>query len=679
MINRSKLPKSVKIYLSLVIFFLILTFIMPRSTSFNYDYKKGTPWAYDNLVSQFDFPILKSSQQLQREREALSSNYEPYYNFDNQVYPKIEKEILEYDFSDIEINKAKLLFFLSSAYKRGVIVEVNDDFGTSNADYLFIQKGKRVSKYPISEVYTISSLKQDLLSYIDSDNSMDIDSLLNSVSFWTILKANLIYDKESTELVHEQNTRVISTTQGYITKGTVLVSKGELVTAEIQQILDSYKAEYKQSVSYNGPVFFLWLGNAIISFIISVLLFFSILFARPSIFNSYRKFIFIIFIVLSAILLTLFIDSYKPRALYIIPYYVIALYFMAFFKKRVIVPVYIISLIPLLLFAHNGIELFFMNILSGILALYIYPFFSQSWKQFVMAFIIFITMLTAYIGFKLTTDLYAVADWKIILYIFIGSLLEIAVYPLIYLFEKMFSLLSDWRLRELTDTNNKLLLNLAENAPGTFQHSLQVMNIAGYAARAIEADELLIRAGALYHDIGKTKNPQCFVENESVRGAYHKDLSPIESARDIIKHVEDGLQLAKEHKLPKELQDFIISHHGTTRVGYFYNKYINDGGDPADKDQFTYPGMKPQTKEQVILMLADTLEAASRTLQDTSEKSFEDFVEKMTALKISEGQFDEADITIRELNEVKKSLKSYLAQIYHDRIAYPQRRNRLKK
>ena len=261
---------------------------------------------------------------------------------------------------------------------------------------------------------------------------------------------------------------------------------------------------------------------------------------------------------------------------------------------------------------------------------------------------------------------------------FIGSMLNVAGYPLIYLFEKMFGLVSNSRLRELCDTNNPLLRDLEQKAPGTFQHSLQVMNMADACARAVEANVLLVRAGALYHDIGKMLNPTCFIENDSLSGNgphYHDGLTPKESAIAIIKHVSDGLELAKEHNLPDLVTAFIKTHHGTSNTGYFYAKYLNEGGDPKDVDCFFYKGAKPRSKEQVILMLCDSVEAASRTLKDNSPETFSEFVENIVESKIIMGQLDDAELSIRQLNTVKDVLKSYLAQIYHERIAYPPRKN----
>ena len=261
----------------------------------------------------------------------------------------------------------------------------------------------------------------------------------------------------------------------------------------------------------------------------------------------------------------------------------------------------------------------------------------------------------------------------------LGAFMTVAGYPLIYLFEKIFMLVSTSKLVELSDTSNTLLRQLADKAPGTFQHSLQVMNLSDAVARAIDANVPLVRAAALYHDIGKICNPQCFTENETPGIKYHEELSPKESAQEIIRHVSDGLALADKHNLPSVLKAFINSHHGTTCTAYFLNRYLNDGGDPEDVSAFYYNGVNPVTKEQVILMFCDAVEAASRSLKDYSAENISALVEKIINGKADDGQLSDSDISLREITKIKEVLKSYLQQMYHSRIAYPKRNARARK
>lgn len=286
-------------------------------------------------------------------------------------------------------------------------------------------------------------------------------------------------------------------------------------------------------------------------------------------------------------------------------------------------------------------------------------------------------MSVVWVGFCLMFD--NVGNWYLLMYIALGAGLAIAGYPLVYLFERMFSLVSSGRLVELSDTSNELLRLLADKAPGTFHHSLQVMNLADAAARAVDADIPLVRAAALYHDIGKITNPQCFTENEAPGVKVHDGLTPRESAQLIIRHVSDGLELAHKHNLPHVLKEFISSHHGTTYASYFLTKYLNDGGNPEDIADFQYNGHRPVTKEQVILMLSDAVEAASRSLKDYSNDSIAKLVDRIIDGKASDGQLDEADITLKELNTIRSVMKSFVQQVYHSRIEYPKSIRPIKK
>ncbi len=570
---------------------------------------------------------------------------------------------------------------MDGIYSNGVVPDEGvklDGHSDPSGAVLYIQKDKRAGKKPVSEVFKESEAKNRLLSDIAAKYPrINADSVLRSAGIYDFIVPNLEYDPKTTELVRSESSNQVSTTQGFVSAGQLIVSEGEIVTAEIAQMLDSYKVEYENSMGYGGPRILFWLGNAFIAFALVLLFFLMIYFLNRRLFMDHRKFWYLIFIFIIASVLALIINKFAPRCLYMVPFTLTALYLEAFFKNKVIFPICCVSFLPLLVFAENGVVLFVMFLLASIVAVFTFRFFNQGWQQFIMSGIVFVSMLVTYFGFRMI-DMVNDDPYMAVLYMFIGSMLIVAGYPLIYLFERMFNLVSSSRLRELCDTNNKLLRELEHKAPGTFQHSLQVMNMCDAAARAIDANVLLVRAGALYHDIGKMKNPLCFIENESMSPGgvhYHEHLSPKESARAIIKHVSDGLELAAENRLPDVIQDFILTHHGTSNTSYFYNKYLNEGGDPNDVSDFFYKGRKPQTKEQIILMICDTLEAASRTLKDNSAATFSVFVENIVASKMKIGQFDQADISIKDLNTVKETLKAYLSQIYHERVVYPQRKN----
>ncbi len=670
-----------RVLIPLVVLFLVLTLIFPRTAKFSYDYRKGSPWSHETLLAQFDFPILKTDEQIREEKSRSKSVVIPYYRYRQDIVDNCRKAAEGIDMGGYSYLRPLIVASMDGIYSNGVVPDEGvklDGHSDPSGAVLYIQKDKRAGKKPVSEVFKESEAKNRLLSDIAAKYPrINADSVLRSAGIYDFIVPNLEYDPKTTELVRSESSNQVSTTQGFVSAGQLIVSEGEIVTAEIAQMLDSYKVEYENSMGYGGPRILFWLGNAFIAFALVLLFFLMIYFLNRRLFMDHRKFWYLIFIFIIASVLALIINKFAPRCLYMVPFTLTALYLEAFFKSKVIFPICCVSFLPLLVFAENGVVLFVMFLLASIVAVFTFRFFNQGWQQFIMSGIVFVSILVTYFGFRMI-DMVNDDPYMAVLYMFIGSMLIVAGYPLIYLFERMFNLVSSSRLRELCDTNNKLLRELEHKAPGTFQHSLQVMNMCDAAARAIDANVLLVRAGALYHDIGKMKNPLCFIENESMspKGVhYHEHLSPKESARAIIKHVSDGLELAAENRLPDVIQDFILTHHGTSNTSYFYNKYLNEGGDPNDVSDFFYKGRKPQTKEQIILMICDTLEAASRTLKDNSAATFSVFVENIVASKMKIGQFDQADISIKDLNTVKETLKAYLSQIYHERVVYPQRKN----
>lgn len=679
-----KLPRvsiNYRVLIPLVVLFLVLTLIFPRTAKFSYDYRKGSPWSHETLLAQFDFPILKTDEQIREEKNRSKSVVIPYYRYRQDIVDNCRKAAEGIDMGGYSYLRPLIVASMDGIYSNGVVPDEGvklDGHSDPSGAVLYIQKDKRAGKKPVSEVFKESEAKNRMLSDIAAKYPrINADSVLRSAGIYDFIVPNLEYDPKTTELVRSESSNQVSTTQGFVSAGQLIVSEGEIVTAEIAQMLDSYKVEYENSMGYGGPRILFWLGNAFIAFALVLLFFLMIYFLNRRLFMDHRKFWYLIFIFIIASVLALIINKFAPRCLYMVPFTLTALYLEAFFKNKVIFPICCVSFLPLLVFAENGVVLFVMFLLASIVAVFTFRFFNQGWQQFIMSGIVFVSILVTYFGFRMI-DMVNDDPYMAVLYMFIGSMLIVAGYPLIYLFERMFNLVSSSRLRELCDTNNKLLRELEHKAPGTFQHSLQVMNMCDAAARAIDANVLLVRAGALYHDIGKMKNPLCFIENESMspKGVhYHEHLSPKESARAIIKHVSDGLELAAENRLPDVIQDFILTHHGTSNTSYFYNKYLNEGGDPNDVSDFFYKGRKPQTKEQIILMICDTLEAASRTLKDNSAATFSVFVENIVASKMKIGQFDQADISIKDLNTVKETLKAYLSQIYHERVVYPQRKN----
>ena len=677
------MPKIPRKYFPLALVFAVLVLLMPRTAKFSYDYKKGSPWPYETLISQFDFPILKTKEQIQEERDQAGAIVVPYYKYSEEVTTSVIKNVQGLDLGPYNSLRPAVVTRLGEIYAKGVIsdgrVRADRSDTKVSEDLIYVQRDKRAVSYPRTEVYKVSDAKDQLVALLAPIYpSVNLDSLFRRSGVYSGIIPNLVYDAAMTNLIHTESDDYISPTLGYVKAEEKIVSQGEIVTAEVAQILDSYKAEYNHVFGYGGPRILLYLGNALIALVLVSLLYFCILFANPAVFENWQRYLYLLFIFLLAAVVTFLVERFAPSVLYLIPYPVMALYLLAFFRNRLVMPVYFVLLLPLLVFCGNGVELFVMYLTAGLVTIQTFSYLNKGWQQFLNAAIIFGVELLVFLGFRLIDAGSNAIWWLQVIQIFVGAMLTVALYPLVYLFEKMFNLVSITRLIELADTNNPLLQELSAKAPGTFQHCLQVMNMVDAVGRATDANVPLLRCGALYHDLGKMQNPLCFIENEtSSPGAakYHAGKTLKESAADIIRHVDDGLALADEHHLPEEIKAFIRSHHGTSCTAYFMNRYLNEGGDPADVADFYYHGRKPATKEEVILMVCDSIEAASRTLKEFTPEAYDHFVESIVAGKEKAGQFEDADISLHEMNLIKSMLKTYMQQIYHGRVVYPKRKH----
>ncbi len=670
------LPR-LRLILPLVLVFAAVLVSLPRGSKFPYDYRRGQAWRYETLFAEFEFPIYKTAEQMRSERETSSVQPVPYYKYSEEI---ANKNISAAEALDLGSLRGAVASEIRAIYNKGIIADAGGD-DVSASDVIYLQKDKRAYKVPSTEVYLKSDAKAKLLADLGGVSDVNLDSLFRVSGVYDIIVPNVIFDPQTTQLVNEDADRTISPTSGYVSAGQVIVSKGEIVTAEIEQMLDSYKREFEANVGYMGHPALMFTGNFIIAAALTLMLYLAIFFSCPAVFADSR-YPYVLTVYLIFALSALLLARAGTSVLYFVPFTLAALMLQAFMEAKEIAPVYVVSMAPLLFASSRGPVMFVMYVLAGLLMIRIFRYFQRGWKQFVAAMITFAILACTYLGFR-AADIVSGSVWGVLMALFAGSLLTVAGYPLVFLFERIFNLVSNSRLIELCDTSNPLIRSLEQKAPGTFQHSLQVMNMADVVARAVGVNPDLIRAGALYHDIGKINNPLCFVENESLLNKdeehkYHSGLTPLQSAHDIKRHVDDGVEIAQKQHMPQLIIDFIATHHGTTLVRYFYNKFIKEGGDPALSQEFRYDGRKPVTKAQIVLMLCDSVEAASRTVRENSLKAYSDFVESIVAGKMDEGQFDNADITISELNTVKETLKQYLVQLNHERIAYPKNKSNKK-
>lgn len=664
------------VYISVFLLLLAMIFLYPREGKFEYEYQKGSPWVYPTLITSFDFPILKTEQELHNEMEQRSNRIVDYYNLEPSI---ASKKVSQFTHSAISAGVPPILVDtiarrIAQEYSSGILPDFEDEQIADKV--VIIKRDKRMQEIPMQELSTVSMVYDDICASMRSSFPRETcDSIIDRLNIRSFISPNLFFDDYTTKLVHRESVNNISPTKGMVYSGQLIVSNGEIITPDIFQTLESYKAEYINNFGFTGSRFALWTSHILTVIVLVLILCLCISFVfRPSDIDV-RNVVFMLLLELIVFFVTVQIYKTHREFLPLIPYAVIAMYIYAFFNKTTTAILFPAILLPALVIPERGLQLYLINLTGGLLILFTQRRFYRGWHQFINAAIAFLGMSVVMISFELSAGmnfsqiiksyfLYAMA---------INAVGTIILYPFVYLFEKIFGFVSYSKLKDLSDTDNKLLQKLQHTVPGTFQHSLQVANLAENAAKQIGANVLLVRVGALYHDVGKIENPMCFIENAAGGVNYHSELSPKESAMAIIKHVDDGMEMARKASLPTLVSDFIQTHHGTTCVEYFYNVHCNNGGDPNEVSDFTYHGVKPQTKEHAILMLADAVEAAARTIKDYNEETVSSLVNGIFEKKNKENQFAEADISNKELNAVVESFKIYLQHIYHTRISYPSR------
>lgn len=651
---------------------LLITVLIPNKGKFKYEYQRGRPWLYETLVAPVDFPILKSDTELRNERNKVAADISPNYNHksDTGVLSEIST-LLRENLPDSA--SSKLYETIYKLYRNGIADELPDSSYTggvitmlSDGEKLFVQQ-KKISDS--REAYAkIKAVAEDLKPA--SPNIMDV---LFPSGF---VLPNMIYDKITTQKTLREEVSRISPTKGIIYSGQLIVSNGEIITAETEQILDSFRAEYELSMGFSGSLLLLKLGHMIVTLAIILVFLALVSFLAPEISSDPKSMNFLYLLFIIVIITSSLVMDTSNRYLLILPYSVIALYLYSFFRSSVVIPVYAMLLMPVVFISSGGFEIYFINLVAGSAASYTFRYWDRGWLQFINSIFIFLILSAIYSSLRLLEEGALVFnDRRVFLFFAWNSLLVIAAYPFLFLFEKIFGLVSSSRLRDLSDATSPLLTRLAVEAPGTFHHSLQVASLAESAAREIGANLLLTRVGALYHDIGKLSNPSFFIENIPAGEVNaHKNLTPEESASVILRHVDEGVAIARKLKIPAVVSDFILTHHGKSQTVYFYNQYVNQGGDPSMIDKFTYKGSLPLSKEQVIVMMADAVEAASRTLANHTKENISRLVDKMIDDRINENQLAEADVTIKEINTIREVMKRKLSQSYHARIVYPDRK-----
>ncbi|SHI54734.1 HD family phosphohydrolase [Algibacter luteus] len=658
----------------------LIVYLFPKSGKFKYNFEKGKPWQSESLQAPFDFAIKKTNEEINAEKKSIVENATLYFDVDNTILPKVSnayKEQFKSTFSDsIPRRESNLLFkigenIIAELYDFGVLSE-SYDFAKDRAVVVLDGREKTHDGF-----YSNFIEQNEVSSVIEKALSKNNLSKYNTefvALFFDLVEPNINFNKTFTDKSIQDEISKISVARGSVAKETLIVSKGEVVEGDKYQILKSLQAEYESQVwneaNYNWVLFAYTL-------LVALALLMLLLFLRKyrkSVFENNTKVTFIFFNISLMIFITTLVVNYDSKYIYIVPICILPLVFKAFFDARLGLFAHVLTVLLLGFIVPNSYEYMFLQIIAGIVTILTVSELYKRANLFISVGQITLIYIIAYFAFFVIHEgSVETLKWETFIWFILCGLATLFVQPLIYAYEKLFGLVSDVSLLELSDTNSKLLKELSNKAPGTFHHSLNVANLAEASANEIGANAMLVRVGALYHDIGKMKNPTYFTENQSTGINPHDELSSKESARIITEHVINGIETARKNNLPDRVIDFIRTHHGTSLVYYFYMKETKDYPDvEVDKTDFSYPGPKPFSKETAILMMCDSIEAASKSLKEPTSTKIEAFVENIINKQIEDGQFLNANITFKEIQSIKKVLKHKLANIYHLRIEYPE-------
>ena len=649
----------------------VVVYLLPRAGSFQYEIQAGTPWQYETLLAPYDFPIQKTADELEEERTRLKANIPRYFSVDQEVLPAVFDAFDQY-VAALPANEASNALFVNwrttieAMYAIGVVSFSETLF----EEEIALVNNTRKKTIKLTDLYADIDVKNELENQL-TEAGTGILSDASMQYLLSLITPNVSYDETLTAQFRSEALAGIVSIRGLVTKGTRIIAKGEVVEGEKLKILQSLQLEYESQTWTQTNTAWIILGYTLLVSVPVLLLFVFLWRTRPLVFENNKRITFLCVIILLMVLLTKAVVDVNPLYVYAVPICMLPLLLRTFFDTRIALFSLMIALFLLAFLVPNSFEFMFLQMMAGILASLTVNDLYRRAKLFISVGLIVGLYVVSYIAFTLIHDgNLNQLSYDVLLLFVVNGLAILFVQPLIYIFEKVFGLVSDASLLELSDTNSKLLRELADKAPGTFQHSLQVANIAEAAANAIDANTLLTRVGALYHDIGKMKNPVFFSENQASYSP-HDDLSSEVSAKIIIEHVLHGITLARKAKLPDRVVDFIRTHHGTTTVLYFYQQ-AKQNNDEVAIEQFQYPGPKPFSKETAIVMISDGVEAASKSLKEPTAEKINAFVDKIVQRLMDEKKFLAADITLREIETIKKVLVEKLISSYHLRVAYPE-------
>ncbi len=668
----------------------IIFYLMPREGQFKYEYQMGKPWNYGLIVAPFDFPLQKTEKELQVERDTLLSAYHPYYELDSTAFVSFNSQLTASftdswkEFSEkYEIEDTLSSIYIKAiedittvVYNAGImsLTDINslketgvDEIVIVRSDYSFMSAVERLLTPRTAYERIIEMAEQQYRLY-------RLGEFIQRININNYLYSNLSFNPEISNRVKEELLSSISMTSGMVQTGERIVDKGEVVDAATCKKLDSYKEAYKLRLGTSEHRNYLMLGQLALITVFMFMLYYFLFTYRKEILQDTKDVLFIMLNLLIMVGMTAVVSRFfVSLELYVIPFAILAISLHTFFDSRIAIFVNIIAVFICSFYAPNPFDFAILHILGGTVATYTVRNLNRRGQLIQSAFWVFLTYSVVYFALSLMQEgsLESI-EYAKFGYFMGNAILILFAYPLIFIYEKVFNYLSNVTLIELSDTNHDLLQELSEKAPGTFQHSLMVATLSQEAAKVLDANVLLTRVGAYFHDVGKMEDPAYFTENQAANYNPHEFLKPEESAKRVINHVENGVRLARKYSLPQPVIDFIRMHHGRGQTKFFLHQYAKDHPDEKiDKLLFSYPGPSPMTKETAILMMADAVEAASRSLAFYNEDSITELVNRIIDTQVEEKNFRYAPISFYEIEQVKETFIKRLGIIYHSRVAYP--------
>lgn len=655
----------------------VIVYFLPRDGQFNYQFTVNKPWKYGQLIAAFDFPIYKADHVIKKEQDSLTSTFQPYFLINKGEQDKALLKWKEDYQHKLKDKLPSITYYyhierlLKEIYASGILSNEDQLQLTNQTQSVMVVDEKLANTKTLSELFTIRQAYEHLLS---ADSLHFHPNILKQCSLNNYLVPNLTFDKERTESVREEMLKSYSWATGMVVSGQKIIDRGEIVNSETYNILQSYKKEsMKRNESMGQKQLILGGQILFVSLLVLCFMLYIDLF-RKDYYRNRSSLSLLFTLILFYCISTALMVANSFFSVYIIPYAMIPIIVGVFFDSRTAFITHLITILLCSITLRFPYDFILIQLPAGLVAVFSLRELSQRSQIFKTALLVVLTSATIYFAFELITesDLSKLNN-RMYVHFFVNGILLLFTYPLLFLFEKIFGFTSNVTLVELSNINNDLLRRLSETAPGTFQHSMQVANLAAEAAIRIDAKSQLVRTGALYHDIGKMENPAFFTENQSGGINPHKSLSYEQSAQIVINHVTAGVKLAEKYNLPKAVKNFITTHHGRGLAKYFYISWKNEHPDEEiEEGLFRYPGPNPFTKETAILMMADSVEAASRSLPEYTEESISNLVDKIIDTQVAEGYFKTCPITFKDIDTVKGVFKEKLKITYHTRISYPE-------